>query len=95
MLVRERFRPFVEDELEGLFTGATRLLAHPASTGSAPPFKGRALLAVGPEGGWVQFEIELLRERGFIPFTLGPRPLRVEVAVPYALGALSRSSTRP
>jgi len=45
-------------------------------------------LAVGPEGGWVLFEIELLAARGFEPFTLGPRTLRVEVAVAYALGAL-------
>src|SRR5205823_2651848 len=48
----------------------------------------RAVVAIGPEGGWVPFEIDLLRGRGFTPFTLGPRPLRVEVALPYALGML-------
>ncbi|HUJ29394.1 MAG TPA: 16S rRNA (uracil(1498)-N(3))-methyltransferase [Myxococcales bacterium] len=96
LLVRERFRPFVEDELDGLFPASARLVAHPA----APPLErrslpGRVLLAVGPEGGWVPFELELLRQHGFAPFTLGPRPLRVETALPYALGALSRSRTSP
>jgi RsmE family RNA methyltransferase len=88
VLVRERFRPFVEDELDELWPGTMRLVAHP---GAEPvPARGspHVILAIGPEGGWVPFEIELLRSRAFTPFTLGPRPLRVEVAVPYALGAL-------
>jgi RsmE family RNA methyltransferase len=88
ILVRERFRPFVEDELDAAFPDSSRLLAHPAAEGAAPRREGRVLLAIGPEGGWVPFEVKLLAERGFVPFTLGPRPLRVEVALPYALGAL-------
>jgi RsmE family RNA methyltransferase len=46
------------------------------------------VVAIGPEGGWVPFEIELLRANRFEAFTLGPRILRVEVAVPYVLGVL-------
>lgn len=95
VLVRERFRPFVEDELESIFSGETKLLAHPAADRSAPPIEGPAVIAIGPEGGWVPFEIELLQAHGFTPFTLGPRALRVEVAVPYALGAISRSRISP
>lgn len=95
VVVRNRFRPFMEDELEALFPLGARLVAHPPAQAPAPRREGRALLAVGPEGGWVPFEIELFRQRGFAPFSLGPRPLRVEVAVAYALGALSRSTTRP
>ncbi len=95
LLVRDRFRPFLEDELDALFPQGARLVAHPLAAGPAPRREGRALLAVGPEGGWVPFEIELLQQRGFAPFALGPRPLRVEVAVPYALGALSRPTTSP
>jgi 16S rRNA U1498 N3-methylase RsmE len=30
--------------------------------------------------------VERLRERGFAPFTLGPRALRVDAAVPFAVG---------
>lgn len=87
VLVRERFRPFVEDEAPALF-GSHRLLAHPSA---ARPLDGRApaAVAVGPEGGWVPFELELLEKQGFQPVSLGPRILRVEVAVPFLLGALS------
>ncbi|MBF5042775.1 16S rRNA (uracil(1498)-N(3))-methyltransferase [Aggregicoccus sp. 17bor-14] len=95
VLVRERFRPFVEDELEGVFgprERAARLLPHPPATqglhalGPLPP---RRVLAVGPDGGWVPFEVELLQARGFVPFSLGPRILRVETAVPVLLGQMA------
>lgn len=95
VLVRRRFRPFVEDELEGLWPAGsvTRLVAHPAEGRSlagpdAPPVGPAAVLAVGPEGGWVPFEVELLETHGFRAFGLGPRILRVETAVPYAVGQL-------
>lgn len=88
--VRERFRPFVEDELDALFPLGARLLAHPAAEAALPARDGRVVLAIGPEGGWVPFEVELLSAHGFTPVSLGPRPLRVEVAVAYAMGALSR-----
>ncbi len=88
VLVRERFRPFVEDEIDALWPLAQRLIAHPGARAAPARDPRRVALAVGPEGGWVPFEIELLAARGFEPFTLGPRTLRVEVAVAYALGAL-------
>jgi RsmE family RNA methyltransferase len=88
ILVRERFRPFVEDELDELWPGTVRLVAHPAAEHPPARRSDRTVVAIGPEGGWVPFEIDLLRARGFAPFTFGPRTLRVEVAVPYALGAL-------
>jgi RsmE family RNA methyltransferase len=88
LLVRERFRPFVEDELDGLVGSVSRLLAHPHAPALAGRPVDRFALAIGPEGGWVPFELDLLKTYGFTPFSLGPRPLRVEVAVPYALGAL-------
>lgn len=94
LAVRERFRPFIEDELDAHFAGAAqRWLAHPVAEHSArslpSPGHGRVLLAVGPEGGWVPFELELLRARGFVPFSVGPRILRVEVAVPLLLGQVA------
>jgi RsmE family RNA methyltransferase len=91
--VRERFRPFVEDELDALCAHAPlRLLPHPPAPSPLQPLgasrQAPAVLAVGPEGGWVPFEVELLQRRGFLPFSLGPRILRVEVAVPLLLGQL-------
>jgi RsmE family RNA methyltransferase len=87
--LRRFFKPFVEDELEATFPERARLLAHPA--GSAPleslaPPAERACLAIGPEGGWTPYEADALRARGFTPFSLGPRVLRVDAAVPYAIG---------
>jgi RsmE family RNA methyltransferase len=101
VLLRRFFKPFVEDELEALFPGPARLLAHPA--GAAPletlaPAGPRATLAVGPEGGWTPYEAEALRRRGFSPFSLGPRVLRVDAAVPYAVGQVElwlRGTNRP
>jgi RsmE family RNA methyltransferase len=90
VLVRRFFKPFVEDELEARFPERTRLLAHPAGApplaSLAPPPGARAALAVGPEGGWTPYEAEELGRRGFAPFSLGPRALRVDQAVPYAVG---------
>jgi RsmE family RNA methyltransferase len=92
VLVRDRFRPFVEDELPSLFAGARKLLPHPTAPEPMPMLDAGApaVFAVGPEGGWVPFEVELLEAAGFQPFTLGPRVLRVEVCVPYLLGAKVR-----
>jgi RsmE family RNA methyltransferase len=87
--LRRLFKPFVEDELAATFPEPARLLAHPAG---APPLEAlspagpRAVLAVGPEGGFTAFEAEELRRRGFEAFSLGPRVLRVDAAVPYAVG---------
>ena len=46
------------------------------------------MVAIGPEGGWIPFELDLLEARGFVPFSLGSRILRVDVAVPYILAQL-------
>lgn len=101
VLVRKLFRPFVEDELEGLWPRAAyaRLLAHPgAPRGThdldAGEAAGPAVLAVGPEGGWVPFEVELLEAHGFVSFGLGPRVLRVETALPFAFGQLLLARAR-
>ena len=92
--VVERFRPFVEDELDGLLgPSPLRLLAHPGvlplgETLRAEP-KRQVALAIGPDGGWVPFERDLLAQRGFREVSLGERPLRTEVAVSALLGALA------
>lgn len=89
VLVRERFKPFIEDELDGLFPSSRRLVAHPSTSPGSVAGGERILLAVGPEGGWVPFELDLLAAHGFTPWSAGPRTLRVEVAVPFLLGAIA------
>ena len=91
VLVRPRFRPFVEDEIHALTPpGTLRLVAHPAAAERLPARgdAARVAIAIGPEGGWVPFEIGLLRSKGFRAVTLGPRVLRVETAVATLVGAL-------
>ena len=89
VLLRPRFRPFVEDELPALAGDSLRLVAHPDSAGPCPAnVPGAVTLAIGPEGGFIPFEIDLLAGQGFGPVHLGPRPLRVETAVPALLGRL-------
>lgn len=87
--VRRFFKPFVEDELEAAFGDAQRLLAHPAATTpleALPARADRAVVAVGPEGGWTPYEAGSLAAHGFESFSLGPRVLRVDAAVPYVVG---------
>ena len=45
-------------------------------------------VAVGPEGGFTQAEADALSAAGFAPVGLGPAVLRVETAVPVALGLM-------
>ncbi|MBX3185243.1 MAG: 16S rRNA (uracil(1498)-N(3))-methyltransferase [Polyangiaceae bacterium] len=81
------FRPFVEDRLSQ--AEGHRLLLHPSS--EAPhltALPGFATLVIGPEGGFIPFELSLLQASGFIAHALGPRILRVETVVPVALGRL-------
>lgn len=89
VLLRRFFKPFVEDELDAMF-GPTRLLLDLAATeplaAHAPPRSGGVTLAIGPEGGWTPYEATELAKRGFAPVSLGPRPLRVDQAVPFAVG---------
>jgi RsmE family RNA methyltransferase len=99
--VRRLFKPFVEDELDEAFPSPVRLLADPS--GAAPletlaPSGGQAAIAIGPEGGFTAYEGAALRDRGFAPFTLGHRILRVDTAVAFAIGQVElwlRASASP
>lgn len=79
-----RFKPFVEDELDSRFAGSLRLLAHPGPRSSLADvraaYEARPLLAVGPEGGWTDYERDALQARGFRVFSLGERTLRTDTA---------------
>ncbi len=87
--MRRRFKPFVEDEVPALIAGSRALVAHPAAPSECPRhIGGPVTLAVGPEGGFIPYEIEMLGAAGFEAVSLGPRRLRVEHAVPALLGRL-------
>lgn len=87
--LHKRFKPFVEDELPAIIAGTRALVAHPYTAIACPSQIDYALsLAVGPEGGFIPYEIDLLEKCGFEAVHLGERIMRVETAVPYLLGRL-------
>lgn len=49
----------------------------------------RLLICIGPEGGFTEKEVEILKESHFIPVRFGPRILRTETAALYALSSIS------
>lgn len=86
---RKLFKPFVEDELPALAAGTLPLVAHPAAVAPCPrSVRSAVTLAVGPEGGFIPYEIELLSAHGFTPVSLGARRLRVEQVVSALLARL-------
>jgi 16S rRNA (uracil1498-N3)-methyltransferase len=74
--------------------GELALIAHPRA---ATPIEGavlpgsqrRVLLAVGPEGGWIEREIETFLELGFLCVTAMDRVLRVDTAVSALLAQIA------
>lgn len=91
--VHQRFKPFVEDVIPTLTTGC-KLIAHPdgsaglAALAASAKTPGDLLLAIGPEGGWIDYEVTKFTEAGFQPFSLGPRILRVDTAVPAIIAQI-------
>jgi RsmE family RNA methyltransferase len=83
--IHRRLKVLVEDDLDALFPAGVRLVAQPGHDGTlghvlAGAGAERALVAVGPEGGWTAFELELLARHGFRTVGMGPRTLRSDTA---------------
>lgn len=92
----KRLRPFLEDEVSQLFVNQQRVIAHPYNAGienitseEIASTSLRKVIAVGPEGGWNEFELGLFKAAGFKSFSLGERILRTDTAV-IAISALLR-----
>lgn len=93
IILKPRFRPFAEDEVPILARVRNAWLLHPytktpattTTTTNTTPAPYSTLIAIGPEGGFIPFEVEMLMAAGLRPISFGPRILRVEQAVPSAL----------
>ena len=94
--IHRRLKVLIEDEIDGLFDGGLRIAADPAHGEPISEVIGaergvRILLAIGPEGGWTEYERTLLAAHGFHPAGLGPRTLRSDTAC-IALLALAHAA---
>lgn len=92
----KQFKVLIEDELPVLFPGGLRLLARPAAVktvhaAASDTRPDRVLLAVGPEGGWIPYEEELLERHGFQAVSMGSRTLRTDTACISLLALLHAS----
>ncbi len=85
----KNFKAFIEKNLPEIINGKQALLAH---LGNYPPcptnLQEPCVLTVGPEGGFIDHEVEQLVNAGFQTVQIGQRPLRVEAAVTALLGRL-------
>jgi RsmE family RNA methyltransferase len=87
--VHRRFKPFVEDELPALLRNKRSLAAHPGDYPICPrDISLDTVLLIGPEGGFIPYEIEKLQQAGCEIVSLGSRILRVENAVTSIIGRL-------
>jgi 16S rRNA (uracil1498-N3)-methyltransferase len=87
--LEKRFKPFVEDTLPALCKTSMGLLAHPHSEQPCPTHVTQhTTLIIGPEGGFIPYEVEKIQMAGCQGITLGQRILRVETAIPALLGKL-------
>ena len=93
--VHRRLKPLVEDVLPRRYAEGRRLVAHPPRTGARyaapgkPPAYGAGIVAVGPEGGWSDYELGMFEAAGFRRVSLGPRVLRTDTAVVALLSLLT------
>lgn len=96
--IHRQFKILIEDRLDGMVGEGVRLVADPRGTVetgiAAAEHRGRrVLLAIGPEGGWNDYELQLLQDHGFRLVGLGPRTLRTDTAC-VALLAMVHAALR-
>jgi 16S rRNA (uracil1498-N3)-methyltransferase len=92
--VHRLLAPFLRDVVPARVADAeAAVIAHPrASLGLeevvAPGREGRVVCAIGPEGGWIERELDSFAARGFSPVRVGSHIVRVEAAVAVILAEL-------
>jgi len=97
--LQKRFKPFVEDDFPALKAQGHAVIAHPYATRAWKTYlddlkcKGRhensmpKVLCIGAEGGWIDYEVQLLCKHGCTSVSLGARILRTETVVNVLLGS--------
>ncbi len=89
--VVDRFRPFIDDVARHL-PAPHKWVCHPSAShrlSGERPGQGPVVVAIGPEGGWLPYEVDAFQEAGFRGISFGDRILRVETACVAVLANLS------
>ena len=101
--LRHLFMPFVTEDLPQIAAkdNPVLLTAHPGGGYQCPKnvnqkrsitqknnVNQKTILAMGPEGGFIDAEVKSLEQAGFTTVNLGSRILRLETAVPYIISKL-------
>lgn len=81
------FMRYLENSIMDEFSGCEKVVAHPGSVNTAQSGVervgvdgNRTVIAIGPEGGWTDREVEALEGNGFRRHSLGSRILRTDTA---------------
>ncbi|MEG0197594.1 MAG: 16S rRNA (uracil(1498)-N(3))-methyltransferase [Acinetobacter sp.] len=92
--IYKRFKPFVEDVLPSLITvDRPAYVAHPYAQSKMPfAIEHACTIVIGPEGGFIPYEIDLLTKNGCQALSLGNRIIRTETVISYVLGRLFSAS---
>ena len=77
-----RFKPFMEDSLSSIAAERDLVIAHPSGEYRLQTEEGqKRCLLVGPEGGFIDYEIQLAQSLGATVAHLGNRIMSVDTAV--------------
>ena len=91
-----RLKPFVEDEMRQEIQGQRAVLAHPYADNACPvELREPVVLAVGPEGGWINGEVMMFERQGFESVRLSSRILSLETALPVLCAKICSFSVPP
>ena len=88
--LHKRFKPFAEDVLPTMISAERpAYAAHPYTEQAMPSgIAHPCTIMIGPEGGFIPYEIDLLIKNGCQAVSLGSRIIRTETVIPYVLGRL-------
>ncbi len=83
------FSDFIKKDLHRISKDTLRITAHPRAAKLCPScVRAPVTLVIGPEGGFIEREIQGLENTGFCTYHIGSRILRVETAVNFLISRL-------
>lgn len=89
IVFEKNFTKFLQERAPALCENSLPLVAHPKASSACPSdLNKETTLFIGPEGGFIDSEVEELTGIGCKSIHLGERILRVETAIPVLLAKL-------